>query len=245
MQFDQRSRPLLEIHNIYVGYAPEDDVIRGVSLDLNPGQIASILGHHGSGKSTLLKALFGVHPIRQGRVLYNDREITQIRPQNALKVGIAYVSQTRNIFPYMTVYENLEVGLYRHHNRRTIKSHIERTLSYFPALRTHIKHRARTLTGTEQRLLELARALLREPRLLLIDEPSLNLQADMRQEVFHTIQHLNQETDLSVLMTEQNTHLGISICHRGYLLHNGRIIYEGTRDELTNNRSVIRTVLGE
>ncbi|MCI0709553.1 MAG: ABC transporter ATP-binding protein [Chloroflexi bacterium] len=243
MKLDQR--PLLEIHNIYVGYAPEDDVIRGVSLDLSPGHIASVLGHHGSGKSTILKALFGVHPIRDGRVLYNDREITHIKPQSALKVGIAYVAQDRNIFPYMTVYENLEVGLYWHHNRRAVRSHIERTLSYFPTLTVHLKSRARTLTGAEQRLLEIARALLWEPRLLLIDEPSLNLQADMRQKVFHTIQRLNQETGLSVLMTEQNTHLGISICHRGYLLHNGRIIYEGTRDELTNNRSVIRTVLGE
>lgn len=237
--------PLLEIHNIYAGYAPDNFAVQGVSIDLKLGEIVSIIGRNGAGKSTILKVLFGILAPHSGRILYNDYDITHIRPLHALKVGIAFVPQYRSIFPDMTVYENLEVGLYWYGDNRRTRSRIERILNYFGTLRDRRNHRARTLTGAEQRLLEIARAILWEPRLLLIDEPSLNLPPDMRDTVFETIARLNNEIGLTVLMAEQNTHLGISICHRGYLLHLGKVIYEGTHAELVENRTIIKSMLGE
>lgn len=235
--------PLLEVNNINIIY--ESAVIHDFSIELHQGEIISIIGRSGAGKSTILKALFGLVPIQAGRVLFNDREITHIHPKNAYRAGIAFIPASRNLFPKMTVLENLEVGLFGHGKNIVFKERLDYILSYFPLMQTTLKRQAASLTGSEQRLLEIARALLWRPSLLLIDNPSLNLSAQMRAQVIDAIQRLNSETGLAVLMTEQRSQLGISISHRTYLLERGHIIYEGTRSELLKNRSLIKGILGE
>lgn len=240
----ESERPLLEVHNIYAGQAGDSFAIQSLSLELKMGEIVSVIGRNGAGKSTFLKVLFGLLPLNSGRILYNDRDISQMQPRHALRAGIAFVPQYRSIFPDMSVYENLEVALFWQSEKRDIKRKIEQCLSYFSSLRTSLQVPARLLGGAEQRLLEIARAILWQPRLLMIDEPSLNLAPSQRELVFDTLRKLNAEMELSILMAEQNTQLGISIAERVCLLHLGKIIYEGSRQELLNNPKLMKSILG-
>lgn len=234
-------RPLLEVQDVYVGYTPETDVIQGVSLDVKPAEIVSIVGLNGAGKTTLLKALYGLVEVKRGRILYNDRDITGIKPQRALKVGITFLPQHHNLFPQMTVYENLELGMYLEKERRRIRLQMQRILDLFPLLVGKLKQKANTLTDAEQRLLEIARALMWEPRLILMDEPSVGFPPEMMQMVFDNIVRLNHEIGLTVVMNEQNVHQAVSISHRNYVLEAGKIIYEGGQADLLNNAQVKQT----
>jgi ABC-type branched-subunit amino acid transport system ATPase component len=237
-------RPLLEVQDIYTGYTPETDILKGVSLHVKPGEIVCVIGPNGAGKSTIFKALYGFLDIRQGRVLFDDRDITNIRPQNALKAGITIVPQLRSVFPQMTVQENLELGMYLEMDKERIKRRIAYILDLFPRLAERAKQKAGTMSGGEQRMLEIGRALMWEPKLVLMDEPSAGLAPVITKAIFKNIKRLNNEIGLTVLMIEQNARQGLEISDRGYVLELGQNSYEGSGQELLRNAEVRRAFLG-
>ncbi len=237
-------RPLLEVHDIYAGYQQDYDILKGVSLHVKPGEIVCVIGPNGAGKSTVFKTLYGFLSVRQGRVLFNDRDVTNIRPQDALKAGITIVPQLRSVFPQMTVQENLELGMYLEKDKTRVKQRIEYILALFPRLKERARQKAGTMSGGEQRMLEIGRALMWEPRLVLMDEPSAGLAPMITRTIFQNIRRLNQEIGLTVLMIEQNARQGLAISHRGYVLELGQNSYEGTGQELLGNHEVRRAFLG-
>jgi len=237
-------RPLLEVHDIYSGYQPDFDILKGISLHVKPTEIVCVIGPNGAGKSTVFKALYGFLTVRQGRVLFDDRDVTNITPQDALKAGITIVPQLRSLFPQMTVYENLEMGMYLEKNKTQIKKRINYILELFPRLGERSKQKAGTMSGGEQRMLEIGRALMWKPKLVLMDEPSAGLAPLITRAIFDNIRRLNREIGLTVLMIEQNARQGLKISDRGYVLELGQNSYEGTGRELLDNEEVRRAFLG-
>ncbi|NCF68063.1 MAG: ATP-binding cassette domain-containing protein [Chloroflexi bacterium] len=244
MDGKSNGRPLLEVQDIYSGYQADFDILKGVSLHVEPGEIVCVIGPNGAGKSTVFKALYGFLNVRRGRVLFDDRDITNIRPQDTLKIGITIVPQLRSLFPQMTVYENLEMGMYLERDKERIKQRIDYILELFPRLGEREKQKAGTMSGGEQRMLEIGRALMWEPKLVLMDEPSAGLAPLITKMIFDSILRLNDEIGLTVLMIEQNARQGLQISDRGYVLELGCNSYEGSGQELLNNEEVRRAFLG-
>ncbi len=235
--------PLLQIQDVYAGYGG-DDILQGISMEVYPGEIVCVIGPNGAGKSTVFKAVYGFVSIRKGRVLFDGREITHARPQEVIQAGIAMVPQLPSIFPQMTVYENLEMGLFLERDKRKIVERIEYVFELFPRLEERRKVMAGSLSGGERRMLEIGRALLIQPKMLLMDEPSAGLAPLVTRAIFQNIQRLNQEIGLTVLMIEQNVRQGLEASHRGYVLELGRNSYEGPAQELLHNPEVRRAFLG-
>ena len=236
-------RPLLEVYDIYAGYQGFD-ILKGVSLHVKPGELVCVIGPNGAGKSTVFKTLYGFLRVRRGRILFNDREITNIRPQDALKAGITIVPQLRSVFPQMSVEENLEMGMYLEPDKARVRRRINYIFDLFPRLKERAKQKAGTMSGGEQRMLEIGRALMWEPRLVLMDEPSAGLAPLITKSIFKGVKRLNEEIGLTILMIEQNARQGLAISHRGYVLELGKNSYEGTGQELLNNPEVRRAFLG-
>ena len=240
-----RKRPLLEVQDIYAGYDPKQDILRGVTMHVNEGEIVCVIGPNGAGKSTVFKAIYGMIRTRKGQVLCNGRDITNIRPQEALSIaGITIVPQLRSVFPQMTVHENLELGMYLSRDRARVKDRIDYVYDLFPRLAERAKQEAGTMSGGEQRQLEIGRALMWEPRIVLMDEPSAGLAPIITKQIFRSIRRLNKEIGLTVLMIEQNARQGLQASHRGYVIELGRQTYEGQAEELLANANVRRAFLG-
>lgn len=237
-------RPLLEIQDVYSGYRPDFDILKGVNIHVKTGEVVCVIGPNSAGKSTVFKALYGFIKTRQGRVLFDDRDITNIRPQDALKSGITIVPQLRSVFPQMTVKENLEMGMYLERDKKRINRQINYIFDLFPRLAERAKQKVGTMSGGEQRMLEIGRALMWEPKLVLMDEPSAGLAPLITKSIFRGIKQLNQQIGLTVLMIEQNARQGLEISDRGYVLELGRNSYEGTGQELLHNSEVRRAFLG-
>jgi len=238
------SQPLLEVHDIHAGYVTGQDILNGVTVAVHKGEIVCVIGPNGAGKSTVFKAVYGFLPVRSGRVLFDDREITNVRPQDALKAGITIVPQLHSVFPDMTVYENLEMGMYLETDKVRVQERIDYVLDLFPRLAERSKQAAGTMSGGEQRMLEIGRALMWEPDLVLMDEPSAGLSPAITRSIFDAIGRLNEEIGLTVLMIEQNAKQGLSVSHRGYVMELGKCTFTGTGDELLNNPEVRRAFLG-
>ncbi len=234
---------MLIVENIYAGYQ-DFDILQGVSLHVNSGEIVCTIGPNGAGKSTVFKAIYGLVKIRQGRVLFDGQDITHLKPQQVLQTGIAIVPQLHSIFPQMSVLENLELGMYLEKNQNRIQQRIEYIFELFPQLEQRRHQLAGTMSGGEQRLLEIGRALLLEPKMVMMDEPSAGLAPQMTRLMFETIRHLNQEIGLTVLMIEQNARQGLEASHRGYVLELGKNTFEGAADALLQNPEVRRSFLG-
>ncbi|MFQ5558872.1 MAG: ABC transporter ATP-binding protein, partial [Acidimicrobiales bacterium] len=218
---------------------------RGVTLDVYEGEIVCVIGPNGAGKSTVFKAIYGIIPVRSGRVLCDGREITNIPPQQALETaGITIVPQLRSVFPQMTVHENLELGMYLETDRSRVRERIEYVYDLFPRLRERAKQDAGTMSGGEQRTLEIGRSLMWEPRLVLMDEPSAGLAPIITKQIFEAIKRLNEEIGLTVLMIEQNARQGLEASHRGYVIEVGRQSYEGASQDLLEDENVRRAFLG-
>jgi ABC-type branched-subunit amino acid transport system ATPase component len=240
-----RRRPLLEVQDIYAGYYAGQDVLRGVTLDVHEGEIVCVIGPNGAGKSTVFKAVYGIIPVRSGRVLCDGRDITNIPPQQALKTaGITIVPQLRSVFPQMTVHENLELGMYLTRNKARVRERIDYVYELFPLLAERSRQAAGTMSGGEQRMLEIGRSLMWEPRLVLMDEPSAGLAPKITKRIFDAVGRLNREIGLTVLMIEQNARQGLQASHRGYVIEVGRRTYEGTSQQLLDNENVRRAFLG-
>ncbi|RME11290.1 MAG: ABC transporter ATP-binding protein [Ardenticatenia bacterium] len=234
---------LLRVEDVYAGYQ-DFDILKGVSLHVHEGEIVCVIGPNGAGKSTVFKAIYGFVRIRQGRVLFDGKDITNWKPQQILQAGISIVPQLRSVFPQMTVYENLELGMYLEKDKRRIKERIEYVFELFPRLAERRNQLAGTMSGGEQRMLEIGRALLLEPKMVMMDEPSAGLAPLITRAIFQTIRELNEKIGLTVLMIEQNARQGLEISHRGYVLELGRNTYEGNAQDLLNNPDVRRAFLG-
>jgi ABC-type branched-subunit amino acid transport system ATPase component len=220
-------------------------VLKGVTLEVYDGEIVCVIGPNGAGKSTVFKAIYGIIPVRKGRVICGGREITNIPPQQALQTaGITIVPQLRSVFPQMTVHENLELGMYLTKDKVRVKERIDYVYDLFPRLAERAKQHAGTMSGGEQRMLEIGRSLMWEPRLVLMDEPSAGLAPIITKQIFEAITRLNREIGLTVLMIEQNARQGLAASHRGYVVEVGRQTYSGKATELLNNDNVRRAFLG-
>ncbi len=242
-QTNGNNKPLLEAKDIYAGYT-DFDILQGVSLEVYPGEIVCVIGPNGAGKSTVFKTIYGFLKIRKGTVIFDGQEITNKRPQQILRAGISNVPQLRSIFPQMTVKENLEMGMYIEKDKKRIAERIEYVLGLFPRLAERRAQMAGTMSGGEQRMLEIGRALMLEPKLILMDEPSAGLAPLITRMIFENVERLNKEIGLTVLMIEQNARQGLEASHRGYVLELGQNSYQGTGQELINNAEVRRAFLG-
>lgn len=234
---------LLRIRDLIVGYT-RVPIIHGVDIDVAEGEIVCVIGPNGAGKSTVFKAVYGFIKPFSGTIHFGDTDITSAEPGEILHHGITYVPQGRSTFPAMTVEENLKLGMYIINDRQRIQRSMERIYEMFPRLAERRKQLAGTMSGGEQRMLEIGRALMMEPRLLMLDEPSAGLAPLISKFVFTNVQRLNQEFGVTIFMVEQNARQGLQISHRAYVLELGRNRFEGTGEALLNSTQVQRMYLG-
>ena len=233
---------LLEVRDLHAGYG-KLEILKGVSLDVQSGQVVSIIGPNGAGKSTVFKTLFGLLPARQGRVTLDGENVTNQSPAHLLRRGMAYVPQGRNVFPLMTVEENLRLGAYTRPRSAELEAEIERLYETFPVLRESRRRRAGDLSGGQQQMLEMARALLLKPRLILLDEPTLGLAPLVFKEIFRIVESLRR-LGQTILMVEQNAAKALEISDYAYVLELGQNRYEGAGDAIRNDERVRRLYLG-
>jgi ABC-type branched-subunit amino acid transport system ATPase component len=217
-------------------------IVHGVSIEVHRGEIVCIIGPNGSGKSTLLKALYGFLRPMAGRVLLLGEDVTTLSPQERLAMGAAYVPQGRSVFPFMTVLENLELGAYLQPGRT--REAVDRVFTIFPRLAERQRQQAGTMSGGEQRMLEIGRALMLDPQMLLLDEPSAGLSPAFAKTAFETVRRLNEDHGLTVLMIEQNAREGLQLADRGYVLESGNLRFSDTGQRLLENAAVRRLYLG-
>ena len=235
--------PLLSIRGLRAGYQ-DIDILKGVDLDVHAGEIVCVIGPNGAGKSTVFKAVYGLIGVRSGTVVFDGKEITGRRPQDVLGAGIAIVPQLRSVFPQMTVLENLELGMYLERDAARIRERIAYVMDLFPRLAERRTQMAGTMSGGEQRMLEIGRSLMLEPKMVMMDEPSAGLAPGISRTIFENIGFLNREINLTVLMIEQNARQGLEASHRGYVLELGRNTYQGRARDLLDNQEVRRAFLG-
>jgi branched-chain amino acid transport system ATP-binding protein len=233
---------LLEFDDVSARYGPIK-ALHGVSLRVGEGEMVALLGANGAGKTTTLRAVS--RTVRtSGDIRYEGKSIVRRAPDAVAKLGIAHVPEGRGLFAELSVWENLRMGAYVRGERRTIKQEAPRVLSYFPWLERRKGQQAGTLSGGEQQMLALARALVSRPRLLLLDEPSLGLAPTVVQELFGVVRRLNEEEGLSVLVVEQNANLALQSSARAYVLEVGSVAIEGSSDELRRHEGVRKSYLG-
>ncbi len=234
--------PLLELNDVEARYG-QVKVLHGISLSVEEGEIVAVLGANGAGKTTTLRAISGM--VRKGgRIQFAGRAVGRDSPQAIARRGIAHVPEGRQLFAELTVWENLRMGAYLRGERKTMKHEAARIIGYFPWLEERRNQQAGTLSGGEQQMLALARALVSRPRLLLLDEPSLGLAPNVIREFFGVVTQLNQNDGLTVLVVEQNAILALDAASRGYVLEVGSVAVDGPSDELRRNESVRNSYLG-
>ncbi len=234
---------LLEARDVVAGYSKELDILNGVSLDVNEGTMVSIIGPNGAGKSTVFRVLFGLLAAREGTVVFAGKEITNESPTQLLRLGITFVPQGRHVFPLMTVRENLELGAYIRKDKATLKADLERVYDFFPLLRKRAKQKGGSLSGGEMQTLEMGRALLLNPRLMFLDEPSLGLSPIMANEVFDKVEEI-RDAGSTMLVVEQNADRSLQMSDYAYVLETGRNKFDGSAEEIRNNEEVKRLYLG-
>ncbi len=231
---------VLQATDLTAGYA-EIEILHGVSLRVEASEIVAVIGPNGAGKSTLLKAIFGIIPRRAGRVELADEDVTGLGPDRVVTKGMSYVPQTENVFPSLTIDENLEMAAYV--SRNGLREHRERVYTMFPDLASRPRERASRLSGGQRQMLALARALMLDPRVLLLDEPSASLSPKMVEVIFEKIGEINR-SGTAILLVEQNAREALSFSHRGYVLAMGENRLEGEAKSLLNDKEVARLYLG-
>jgi branched-chain amino acid transport system ATP-binding protein len=233
---------MLQLHDVHAYYGPVR-VLRAISLEVREGEIVSLLGGNAAGKSTTLKTIFGVVPPARGTIEFRGERISGLPPEAISRRRIALVPEGRRIFPRMTIRENLEMGAYVRSDHAAVAEDLERVLTMFPRLQERINQTGGTLSGGEQQMLAIGRALMARPVLICLDEPSMGLSPLLVERVFETIQRINAE-GVTVFMVEQNAQMALSISSRGYVLETGALVLQGKRDELLNNEQMKRAYLG-
>lgn len=237
--------PLLELRTVESGYHKQLRVLKGVSLKLMPGTCVAVLGSNGAGKSTMLKTVMGLidDEPRKGTVRVMGRDMTRADTERISQAGIAYVVEDRGMFPDLTVGESLRLGAYHRNDRAEVRADLERIFGYFPRLAERQKQASGTLSGGEQQMLAIARALMSRPKLLMLDEPSLGLAPLLVEEIFGVIREINR-SGMGILLVEQNANQALAIADYGYVLEGGRFVLEGSAEELRSNENVQEFYLG-
>jgi branched-chain amino acid transport system ATP-binding protein len=230
------SSPLLSVRGLKSGYG-HVMALRGVDLDVNDGEIVTLIGANGAGKSTLMMTIFGNPRAREGRILFAGRDITETATHEIARLRIAQTPEGRRIFPRMTVLENLQMGATMH-SRADAAADLERVFALFPRLAQRATQRGGTLSGGEQQMLAIGRALMGRPRLLLLDEPSLGLAPLIAQQIFEIVRELNARDGITVFLVEQNAYHALKLAHRGYVMVNGTITLSGSGRELLQRPEV-------
>ena len=237
------SEPILKIRNVESFYGPIM-AIRGVSLDVHPGQIVSILGANGAGKTTLMKTVSGVMDPEKGTISFDGQDIQGSEPHKVVQSGIVHVPEGREVFPLLSVDENLSLGAYTRTDKAQIEQDRELVFSYFPILKDRRHQEAGTLSGGQQQMLAIGRGLMAKPRIMLLDEPSLGLSPLLVQEIFGILKRLNDEQNMTMMLVEQNAHAALQLAHHGYVMEVGRIVMDGAADVLMQSEDIQNFYLG-
>ena len=233
---------LLELEQVFAGYG-SIRALHGISLTVESGAIVAMLGANGSGKTTTLRAITGMVAV-EGRIRFDGRDIAGLPPEEVARLGIAHVPEGRGTLSQLTLFENLEMGACLRRDRAAIREDYDRVYGYFPWMRQRARHAAALLSGGEQQMLAIARALMMRPRMLLLDEPSLGLAPTVVQSIFRIIRSINEEQGMTILLVEQNARTALRAAQRAYVLEVGTIALSGSGEELARNESVRRSYLG-
>jgi len=237
------SEVLLSLANVESAYGPIK-AIRGVSLKVRQGEIATVLGSNGAGKSTILKTISGVLDPTRGTVLFKGAEITAKDPAEIVRLGLAHVPEGREVFPLLSVRDNLLMGAYTRHDKDGVARDIEQVFNYFPILRERAGQDAGLLSGGQQQMLAISRALMAQPELILLDEPSLGLSPKLTKEIFEIVVRINRERGTTILLVEQNANMALNAADYGYVLENGRIVMEDRCEVLREKEDIREFYLG-
>jgi branched-chain amino acid transport system ATP-binding protein len=235
---------MLEVAELVSGYG-KSEVLKGITLEVKKGQIVTIIGPNGAGKTTLFRTIFGLLPARKGRILFENEDLSKLSPLARIKKGIAMVPQGRNVFPDLNVLENMEMGAYTVSDSNQIQESMGDCYTLFPILRERKRQRAATLSGGEQQMLVIARALMSKPRFIMLDEPSLGISPRLVKEIFKTIDTINKTTDTTICLVEQNANIALKLGHFGYVMEGGQIRMSGTTQDLMNDERVKHAYLGK
>jgi branched-chain amino acid transport system ATP-binding protein len=237
------SEAILKVSNIESYYGPIM-AIRGVSLEVPKGQIVTVLGANGAGKTTILKTISGVLDPLKGTVEFEGQQIARMDPDRIVRLGMSHVPEGREVFPFLTVRENLKMGAFLRRDRDGIDRDMERIYGYFPRLKERLDQPAGQLSGGEQQMLAISRALMNRPRLLLLDEPSLGLSPILVKEIFSIVRRVNQEEGVSILLVEQNAKMALETAHYGYVLEVGRVVMDDSCERLMASKDIQEFYLG-
>jgi branched-chain amino acid transport system ATP-binding protein len=238
------TEPILELRDVHTSYG-KIKALKGISLSVYPGEIVSIIGANGAGKSTTLMSICGIIPLAQGEIHYNGRAIQGRPPELLPPMGLCQVPEGRRIFPRLKVEDNLEMGAFFRKDNAEIHKDMAHVFNLFPVLKDRRHQQGGTLSGGEQQMLAIGRALMSRPKLLLLDEPSLGLAPLIVQKIFEIINAINKEDGTTILLVEQNANLALQTAQRGYVLETGRIIMEDDAQTLLNNSEIRKAYLGE
>lgn len=234
---------LLEVQNIH-SYYGHIHALKGVSLVVEEGEVVTLIGSNGAGKTTTLRSIQGLLPPKEGKILFKGEEIQATPAHQMVKKGIAQSPEGRKIFPRMTVLENLEMGAYFRHDHTEIKQDLERVFSLFPRLQERVRQQAGTMSGGEQQMLAIGRALMSQPELLLLDEPSMGLSPVLVERIFQVIEEINKQ-NTTILLVEQNANIALEVATRGYVLETGQIVKSDSAEKLRQDPAVREAYLGE
>ncbi len=231
-----------QVQNLRVFYE-RVEALKGITIGMENGAIVTLIGANGAGKSTALRAISGLIAISSGEIILGEKKIHGLSPQEIVRSGIAHVPEGRRVFPYMTVKENLKLGAFRRKDKEGIRNDLEGVFEHFPVLRDRRSQRAGSLSGGEQQMLAIGRALMSQPLLLLLDEPSLGLAPLMVKEVGRIIREINQK-NVGIILVEQNAQMALRLAHKGYVLETGSVVLQGEASELIDNEHVKKAYLG-
>ncbi|MBW2513461.1 MAG: ABC transporter ATP-binding protein [Deltaproteobacteria bacterium] len=234
---------MLEVKDIKTYYG-NIQAIKGISLEISEGEIITLIGANGAGKTTTLMSISGIVPPKSGDILFLGKSLQELSPNQIVALGISQVPEGRRIFPYLTVMENLDMGAFLRNDSDEIRKDVEYIFDLFPILAERRHQSGGTLSGGEQQMLAVARALMARPRLLLLDEPSLGLAPLIVKQIFKIIRKINQENKTTIFLVEQNANLALQVAHRGYVMENGRITLSDTSQNLLANEDVKKAYLG-
>jgi len=237
------TQTVLKVSNVETYYGPIM-AIRGVSFEVPKGGIVTILGANGAGKTTVLKTVSGVMDPQKGSVLFEGREIRGMDPDKVMRLGMSHVPEGREVFPFLSVRENLRMGAYTRRDPDGVAQDLESVFGCFPVLRERAEQRAGSLSGGEQQMLAISRALMARPHLMLLDEPSLGLSPKLVKDIFEIIVRINRERGVTILLVEQNAHMALKIADFGYVLEVGRIVMEDTGARLAEKEDIREFYLG-
>jgi branched-chain amino acid transport system ATP-binding protein len=234
---------LLELRDVHTYYG-QIHALKGISLSVNQGEVVTLIGSNGAGKSTTLRTISGLLRPRHGDVLLDGKSVAHIPPHKIVQSGVGHVPEGRGVFPKLTVLENLEMGAFLLNDHHEFERRITNVFTLFPRLGERMTQNGGTLSGGEQQMLAIGRALMQEPRIMLLDEPSMGLAPLLVEEIFNIVQRLNTEQKTTILLVEQNAQAALQVAHRAYVMETGRITISGNAQELLQDSRVIEAYLG-